>query len=100
MIVRIFLYFSSNFVWASFFSSLRLTRTSMAPSKFKIPFSYIINYLEEINSKYSSRANTINVASDLIKKKLREGNYPLMSWKDSINNMKIINKWRDILRKA
>ena len=42
----------------------------------------------------------INVTSDLIKKKLREGNYPLMPWKDSINNMKIINKWRDILRKA
>ena len=42
----------------------------------------------------------INVTSDLIRKKLREGNYPLMSWKDSINNMKIINKWRNILRKA
>ena len=62
-------------------------------SKFK-------NYKKKIKSKYSSRANMINVASDLIKKKLREGNYPLMSWKDSINNMKIINKWRDILRKA
>ena len=58
------------------------------------------NYKKKIKSKYSSRANMINVTSDLIKKKLREGNYPLMSWQDSINNMKIINKWRDILRKV
>ena len=58
------------------------------------------SYTKEIRSAHSSRANIIKVVSDLIEKNLKEGLYPLMSWDDSINNMKIINQWKDILNKT
>jgi predicted dehydrogenase len=56
------------------------------------------DYSKEIISRYTSRANVIRESANLIKKKLREENFPLMTWEESINNMKIIDNWKEILK--
>ena len=57
------------------------------------------NYKKEITSKYSIYASTIKIASDFIIKKLTKCEYPLMTWEDSMINMKIINEWKNSLNK-
>ena len=57
------------------------------------------NYKKEITSKYSIYANTIKIASDFIIKELTKCEYPLMTWEDSMINMKIINEWKNSLNK-
>ena len=56
-------------------------------------------YKEEVISKYSIYANSIKLASDLIDKKVINSQYPLMTWEDSVINMQILNKWKNILHK-
>ena len=58
------------------------------------------NYNKEITSRYSSRANVISESASLIEKNIKEGNFPLMTWGESINNMKIIDDWKEILRQS
>ena len=57
-------------------------------------------YKEEVISKYSIYANSIKLASDLIDKKVINSQYPLMTWEDSMINMQILNKWKNILHKV
>ena len=42
----------------------------------------------------------ITIASDLIDKKVINPQYPLMTWEDSVINMQILNKWKNILHKV
>ena len=57
------------------------------------------NYTKEITSEYSIYANTIKIASDFIIKKLKKCEYPLMTWEDSMINMRIIDEWKNSLNK-
>ena len=56
-------------------------------------------YTKEIYSKYSIYACTINKATEQIMKKSIENKYPLMSWKESMINMRIISEWKSSLNK-
>ena len=56
-------------------------------------------YRKLINSDYSSRANTIKIVSNLIKENQREGQFPFMSWQDSLDNMKMIDEWKKLVIK-
>ncbi len=51
-------------------------------------------YKRTIESDYSIGVNTIKVISNLIKDNQREAQFPFMSWKDSLNNMKMIDEWK------
>ena len=57
-------------------------------------------YEKEIISKYSIYANSIKYVSDLIERKETNCEFPLMTLKDSIINMQIINKWKNKLYKT
>jgi len=52
-----------------------------------------------IVSKYSIYANSIKYVSDLIERKETNCEFPLMTFKDSMLNMQIINKWKNKLYK-
>ena len=55
-------------------------------------------YREEIKSYYSPRAFIIETVSNLIKNNHREAQFPLMSWKDSLDNMKMIDEWKKLIK--
>ena len=57
-------------------------------------------YEKEVVSKYSIYANSIKYVSDLIERKETNCEFPLMTLKDSIINMQIINKWKNKLYKT
>ena len=50
-----------------------------------------------INSNLSLLTNQINVVNKLIKNGKTEANYPCMTWKNSLDNALILNKWKDLL---
>jgi len=56
-------------------------------------------YEKEINSKYSIYANSIKYVSDLIEKNEINCEFPIMTKKDSMINMQILNKWKNALYK-
>ena len=51
-------------------------------------------YKSFVNSKKSIFANQIYVVSQLILDNKKEGQFPAMSWEDSINNMQILERWK------
>jgi predicted dehydrogenase len=72
------------------------------PSK-KVFLEVVTNtkkYEKEIISKYSIYANSIKYASDLIERKETDCKFPLMTMEDSMINMKILNKWKNMLYKT
>ena len=56
-------------------------------------------YRKEIKSYCSPMAITIETVSNLIKNNQREALFPLMSWKDSLDNMKMIDEWKKLVIK-
>ena len=56
-------------------------------------------YEKEIISKYSIYANSIKYASDLIEMKQNKCEFPLMTLEDSMINIQILNKWKNVLYK-
>ncbi len=54
-------------------------------------------YKTFVNSKKSIFANQIHVASQLILDDKKEGKFPAMTWKSSLNNMLILDKWKEKL---
>ena len=52
------------------------------------------SYKSFVNSKKSIFANQIHVASKLISEGKREGEFPAMTWKNSINNMRTLDIWK------
>ena len=51
-------------------------------------------YKTFVNSKKSIFANQIYVVSQLILDNKQEGEFPAMSWKDTISNMLILERWK------
>jgi len=51
-------------------------------------------YKTFVNSKKSIFANQIYVVSQLILDNKQEGEFPAMSWKDTISNMQILESWK------
>ena len=51
-------------------------------------------YKSFVNSKKSIFANQIYVVSKLISDNKKEGEFPAMNWKDTINNMHILENWK------
>jgi len=56
-------------------------------------------YRKIIDSNYSSRVNIIKIISNLIRDNQREAKFPFMSWKDSLDNMKMIDEWKKLVIK-
>ena len=56
-------------------------------------------YKSFINSKKSIFANQIKTVCNLILDGKREGEFPSMTWKNSINNMRILEEWKKQLFK-
>ena len=54
-------------------------------------------YRKEIKSYSSPTALTIETVSNLIKDNQREALFPFMSWKDSLDNMKMIDEWKKLV---
>ena len=52
------------------------------------------NYKSFINSDKNIYANQINIASQQILEGNKEANFPAMTWKDSLMNMCILEKWK------
>ena len=55
------------------------------------------NYKSFINSDKNIYANQINVVSQQILEGNKEANFPAMSWKDSLANMRILEQWKNKL---
>ena len=53
----------------------------------------------QTNTTKSIFANQIHVVSRLIIDGKKQGEYPAMSWKSSINNMCILDRWKKKLFK-
>ena len=51
-------------------------------------------YKSFVNSTKSIFANQIHVASQLIIDGKKEGEFPAMTWKSSINNMRVLDRWK------
>ena len=47
-----------------------------------------------INSEFDIYANQINIVNKCILGGKKETDFPSMKWKDTINNMLIIDKWK------
>jgi len=56
-------------------------------------------YKSFINSEFDIYANQINVVNKCILDGKKEADFPSMKWKDTINNMLIIDNWKKILMK-
>ena len=57
-------------------------------------------YEKKIISKYSIYANNIKYMSDLLIKKETKCKFPIMTLEDSIINMKILSRWKNLLYKS
>ena len=57
------------------------------------------SYKSLINSELSIYANQINSVNKCILDGKKEADFPSMKWKDTINNMLIIDKWKKKLTK-
>ena len=57
-------------------------------------------YEKKVISKYSIYANSIKYVSDLIMKKETKCEFPIMTLEDSMINMKILCKWKNLLNKS
>ena len=53
----------------------------------------------DIKSKFDLFAGQINIVNELIKKGELESKYPSMSWASSVNNMLILDEWKNLLKK-
>ena len=51
-----------------------------------------------VKSESSLLTNQINLVNKFITDGKIEGEYPCMSWKDSVNNALILNKWKNLLK--
>ena len=51
-------------------------------------------YKSFVNTKKSIFANQIHVVSQLIIDGKKEGEFPAMTWKSSINNMRVLDRWK------
>ncbi len=54
-------------------------------------------YRKEIKSYRSPRELMTETVSNLIKNNQREALFPFMSWKDSLDNMKMIDEWKKLV---
>ena len=57
-------------------------------------------YEKKVISKYSIYANCIKYMSDLMMKKETKCEFPIMTLEDSIINMKILSKWKNLLNES
>ena len=59
------------------------------------------NKMDSFQKKFNiSKRYSFDIYQDLIEKKVINSEYPLMTWEDSIINMQILNKWKNILHKV